>query len=163
MQVSTESAGNVETRFLPDVILPGQVQEGSSARTELVAERRLMLAVLEEAVVAFQTHAHAQTTRGRRLFFETAAWFASDDHDWPFAFVNLCHGLDLDVDYIRVGLRRWRESMRGAPARPRSPFRRVTGHRRLVNGRPLGIRPAAPALTRARCRASSSGSGACSG
>jgi hypothetical protein len=159
VHVTAETAQSAGVGLLPDLVLPGQFGGGSMGRSERVAERRLMLAVLEEAVVTFQKYAHAQSYRGRRLFSETAEWFASDDLDWPFAFVNLCHGLDLDVDYLRTGLRRWRERMAETTELTLLPFRRVSGGRHSVTGRPVGLRP----LTRAQCRASSSGSGACSG
>src|SRR5262245_59240784 len=99
-----------------------------------------MLAVLEDAVATFQKYVHAPSDRGCRLFAETAEWFASDDHDWPFAFVNLCYGLDLDVDYVRSGLRRWRERSRETPAVTYLPFRRVRGRRHSVTGRAFAIR-----------------------
>ena len=142
MHVNAETAFEVGfcggARFEPDLVLPGQLPGGSPS-TQMVGEKRLMLAVLEEAVATFQRYVHAQSRRGRRLFAETLEWFASDDLGWPFTFVNLCHGLGFDVDYLRMGLRRWRDRMQSTTEPTRFAFRRVSGRRLSVSGRPLGI------------------------
>jgi hypothetical protein len=80
--------------------------------------RRLLFAVLEDAVHLFQTHATASRPHGRRLFVETERWIASDDTSWPFAFVRVCHELGLDAASLRAGLWRWRDRQRerGTPA-----------------------------------------------
>jgi hypothetical protein len=84
-------------------LLPSQVERRSGA--QLQAEQRLMLAVLEDAVLTFQRYAGDPGTRARRLCIETAAWFASNDTAGPFSFVSICQALDLDPDYLRRGLR----------------------------------------------------------
>lgn len=71
-------------------------------------ERRLVLAILEEAVRSYQRYAFATNRRGRRLFWETAEWFDARGDLWIFSFENICHALDLDPDNIRTGLERWR-------------------------------------------------------
>jgi hypothetical protein len=75
----------------------------------LERERRLVLAILEEAVRSYQHYAFATNRRGRRLFGETCEWFDSHDNTWIFSFENICYALDLDPDHIREGLTRWRQ------------------------------------------------------
>jgi hypothetical protein len=75
----------------------------------LERERRLVLAILEEAVRSYQHYAFATNRRGRRLFGETCEWFDSHDNSWIFSFENICYALDLDPEHIRQGLARWRE------------------------------------------------------
>jgi hypothetical protein len=72
-------------------------------------EQRLLLAVLENAVVTFERYVAAFDTRGRRLFAEVEAWFASEDTEWMFSFVAVCNALDFDATYVRAGLRGWRD------------------------------------------------------
>ncbi len=72
--------------------------------------QRLLFAVLQDAVVCWFRHRHAQNARGRRLFRETHAWFWSKDQNWLFAFERVCAHLKLDPDYIRRGLTRWQTS-----------------------------------------------------
>jgi hypothetical protein len=98
-------------------ILPAQFFRPAAARS---SEHRLMIAVLEDAVLEFRRYAGEPGVRARRLFGETAAWFASDDTSTPFSFVTICEALDLDPSYLRSGLRRYRvarESTRHAAAR----------------------------------------------
>lgn len=76
----------------------------------LERERRLVLAILEEAVRSYQHYAFATNRRGRRLFRETCEWFEAREDSWIFSFENICHALDLDPEHIRSGLERWREA-----------------------------------------------------
>jgi len=69
-------------------------------------ERRLLLAVLEDAVVSFLRYRNDRTTRGKRLFRETQEWFASTDRMSVCAFECICDHLNLDADYLRLGLQR---------------------------------------------------------
>jgi hypothetical protein len=71
-------------------------------------ERRLMLAVLRDALATFERYAAAWDSSGRRRFEETATWFASDDVVWPFSFRNVCEELGIDADSVRARLQRWR-------------------------------------------------------
>lgn len=67
----------------------------------LQPEKRLMLAVLEDAVTLY--------LRGPAFAPDAADWFASDDTSWPYSFANLCDSLGLDRDAVRSALRRRRD------------------------------------------------------
>ena len=79
---------------VPETILPEQFFRPSAA---LPPEKRLMLAVLEGALLDLQRSAGARTPRARRLADEVDAWFAADDEGWPCSFLNVCQALGLDV------------------------------------------------------------------
>lgn len=68
-----------------------------------------MMAVLDDAIDAYQKYVLATGRRGRRLFRETELWIGSADQTSPFAFESICHALDIDPDYVRKGLRQWRK------------------------------------------------------
>lgn len=68
-------------------------------------ENRLMLAVLEEALVTFQRGVDSPMAERRKRFYEVDRWVAETDSDWPFSFENICQTLRIDPDYIRTGLR----------------------------------------------------------
>ncbi len=96
-------------------------------RPELTANprNRLMLAVLEEALVTFQRGLGSQKAEQRRHFHEVDRWVASDDTDWPFSFENICSCLRIDPDYVRGGLRKLkRDALRGKPCRKSTGLRR---------------------------------------
>ena len=131
----------------PETILPSQFFDRFQVDASFQPEKRLMLAVLEDAVGTFQKYAVAAGRRGRRLFTEAEDWFESDDGGWPFAFVNVCQALGLEPQYVRAGLRRWRQGQQAygeeSPKVVRFPFRRVNGRRHSITGRPVGIRRSA--------------------
>ena len=64
-------------------------------------ERRLMLAVLEEAINTLIENGRRQDDRARRLYLDAAAWIAADDEESPFAFVSVCDALRLDIGSLR--------------------------------------------------------------
>jgi len=88
-------------------ILPSQFFQ---SRTVVQGEQRLMFAVLEDAVQTFKRYVAEPGTRARRLFTETAAWFADDDRTSPFSFVSICDALGLEPSYLRAGLRHYRRT-----------------------------------------------------
>jgi len=91
----------------PETLLPSQLDRLPKRGT--APEHRLMLAVLEDAVRVYQVGCLSSHTGGRLQFRETAEWFASDDTSSPFCFVTICELFGLDPDFLRSGLRRWKE------------------------------------------------------
>jgi len=133
--------------FEPETILPSQYFDRFQIDASLQPEKRLMLAVLEDAVGTFQKYAVATGRRARRLFTESEEWFASDDTSWPYAFLPICQALGLEPEYVRRGLQRWRHGQVEDARHPgnviRFPFRRVNGRRHSITGRPVGLRRSA--------------------
>jgi hypothetical protein len=125
----------------PETILPAQFG-GGAFKADLQPEKRLMLAVLEDAVATFQKYALSTAPRASADFNEVQQWFAADDQLWPFSFVNICSVLGLDAGRMRRGLAEWRELRRAGlvTAVTSSPFRRVGGTRHKATGRAPGMR-----------------------
>jgi hypothetical protein len=65
---------------------------------DTLAERRLMAAVLEDAVRTVLRPARTATARRVR---EELRWFASTDRRNPFAFERVCEALGIDPSYLR--------------------------------------------------------------
>lgn len=97
--------------FEPDVLLPAQYFAAFRRAGGLERERLLMLAVLEDAIDCFQKFAHSRDPRGRQMFDESYAWVQSADRSWLFSFENICDTLEINAEYVRRGLREWRERM----------------------------------------------------
>jgi hypothetical protein len=95
--------------FEPDVLLPAQYFAAFRRSGGLERERLLMLAVLEDAIDCYQKYAHARDPRGNQLFEESKEWVTSSDRSWLFSFENICDTLEINADYVRRGLREWRE------------------------------------------------------
>ena len=104
--------------FQPDTLLPSQFFDRVRRRTEHEGERRLMIAVLEDAVEVYRKQAGAKEPRGQQLFREAEEWIEDPDRSWLFAFENICDVLDIDGNYLRRGLHAWKaraQSERRAP------------------------------------------------
>jgi hypothetical protein len=86
--------------FEPDVLTPSQFFDRQRGK-ELTPEARLALAVLERAV---DDYLYPRRMRPSERTVDLDEWFASNSDDWPFSFVNCCHRLGLDPDYVRRGV-----------------------------------------------------------
>ncbi|MFQ5667128.1 MAG: hypothetical protein ACE5I7_11930 [Candidatus Binatia bacterium] len=115
----------------PDIVLPAQFFAGCGGPEQ--PEKRLMLAVLEEAVLTFLKHAGGERIRSRRLVREVEEWIDTRDSAWPFSFEGICVALSLDAEALRRGLRCMpRRSGRRKPAGLPAFGRRVAGERHRV-------------------------------
>jgi len=106
-QSSVADAG--ASLFQPDSLLPAQFFASLKQRSQACGERRLMAAILEDAIDCFQKYLWSKDNRSRNLRLEAESWFVSDDDSWPFSFVNVCHALDLEPGFLRRGLMEWKE------------------------------------------------------
>lgn len=100
-----------------------------------------MIAVLEEAIRAYQRYVTATDRHGLAIFLEVETWLASDDVEWMFSFVAICDELAINATHVRSGLRRWRDGQRASPETPSPP---INGHAR-AGLRGIGLGRAIPA------------------
>jgi hypothetical protein len=103
--------------FEPDILLPNQYFAAFRRGRAVEGERRLMLAVLEDAVDSYRKYALARDPREQACFLEAREWFVSADRSWLFAFENICDVLEMNPDYLRSGLDRWRRALMTAATR----------------------------------------------
>src|SRR5580765_1089559 len=75
-------------------------------------EKRLMLALLENAIEDFQKYALANDKARKELFQEAEDWFFATDNDSLFSFENICEYLQLNSTCLRQGLLRAKTSPR---------------------------------------------------
>ena len=142
---ATESGGGKAGRSFqlePDTLLPSQWHRNAVADSSHVPEKRLLLAILEEAVATLQRYVLDDRRRGRRLYGEAEKWVLSDDISWPCTFCNICDALGIDPVYLRHGMMRWIDRRRANPSNDkprRHAFRRLGGSRTRAVGRPLGL------------------------
>jgi hypothetical protein len=95
--------------FQPDTLLPAQYLATTRRTFHLEPEKRLMLAVLEDGIACFQQYAAASRPKGRTLFQEAQEWILDEDDGGLYSFTNICDALGFDPDYLREGLRRWKD------------------------------------------------------
>lgn len=101
-----------------DTLLSAEYRE-LFRRHALDPEKRLMLAILEDAVKSFQACAGGPSENS----VTAEAWILRDDPEWPFSFDNVCEFLEIDPYYLRSGLIRWKN---------KKPDERVAQFKRLT-------------------------------
>jgi len=101
--------------FGPEIILPVQYSPPRDSEGRCEGERRLMLAVLEDAVVTLKTHLRAPSVHSRRIVAEVENWLASGSRADTFAFGTICDVLGFDVKAVRLAIKDWTRVERRDP------------------------------------------------
>ena len=74
----------VTSLFQPDTLLPDQYFETFRRKFQLEPEKKLMLAILEDAVACFQKYIFARDVKGKALFQEAQEWVEGSTADGIF-------------------------------------------------------------------------------
>lgn len=114
--------------FEPDALLPAQFYAAFRGGSSVRGEKRLMLAVLQDALDCYQKYAFAKDGPGKQLFADADSWIVCADRDWYFSFENICETLEINPEYLRRGVEQWRThaSLRQAPVEPIAPAREAS-------------------------------------
>lgn len=68
-------------------------------------ERKLMLAVLIDAIRTLSQEIVATRGAHRHAWLQDQIWVCSEDHADPFSFINICAALGLNAGYVRRCIR----------------------------------------------------------
>jgi hypothetical protein len=98
--------------FEPDVLIKDQILARDRTGASASPEKRLMIAVLRDALEDYQKYAFTHDPQGKRVFEETAGWFDSTSNGWFFSFQSICENLGIDPGYLLQELRKWHGSAR---------------------------------------------------
>lgn len=96
-----------------DELGPSSFDERTGVRDS--PERRLLLAVLADALNVYERHGTARGGEAGRRALEVERWVASDAMETPFAFVRICEALEIDPGPIRRHVRRIRLARLAGP------------------------------------------------
>ena len=99
----------IASLFEPDTLLSAQYFGNLRRTTLLEPEKRLMLAILEDAINCYQDNLLAKRGSAGRLFTEAEEWILEKGSDWIFSFKNICETLGFNPEYVRQGLLCWKE------------------------------------------------------
>jgi hypothetical protein len=135
MKSNTGLAVNQDLSFVfePDVLASDQFHTILKSSQASDPERRLMVAMLEDAVSCLSKDPRRVPRQQRKAFEEAYSWVNADDaEDWIFCFTSVCETLGLNASYLRCGLNRWTALGQNNPAKPRlKKYRSGTRHRKL--------------------------------
>jgi hypothetical protein len=99
----------------PDTLLPSQYFATLKRKGNHEPERRLAIAVLQDAVDCYQKHLRARDRKAHQLFVDAEEWITSEDRTWPFSFENVCDLLQINAQYLRRGLSVWKDQQLSEP------------------------------------------------
>jgi hypothetical protein len=100
----------IASLFQPDTLMPAQYLDTYRRKTHLEPEKRLMLAVLEDAIACFQKYLLVRDAKGREMFHAAEEWILEEDSEWLFSFDTVCEALGYNPAYVRRGLATWKEA-----------------------------------------------------
>jgi hypothetical protein len=85
-------------------ILPIQYGESRLRKLPSEGERKLLFAVLEDAIRSYLRHRDRAEARRNEEFVEAAEWLSCDEECGPFSYVSVCEALGIDADGLRAGI-----------------------------------------------------------
>ena len=100
----------VTSLFQPDTLLPEQYLDTFRRKLHLEPEKKLMLALLEDAIACYQKYLFARDSKGKALFEEAEGWVRQPGGGSVFAFDSVCELLGLNPDYLRRGMAEWKQA-----------------------------------------------------
>ena len=114
----------VTSLFQPDTLLPEQYLDTFRRKLHLEPEKKLMLAILEDAVACYQKYLFTRDSKGKALFHEAEEWIEESAGASVFAFDSVCETLGLNPDYLRRGIAEWKKA--AAARRAQAKIYRLT-------------------------------------
>lgn len=107
-----------------DAILPAQFYNGRRGGSGLEPVKRLMMAVLVNAIGSYQRNLGAKAALKRREFKEAECWLFEDKRDGVFSFEHICGILNTDANHLRQAIvHRCRARITGVAPRRISRYR----------------------------------------
>ena len=92
----------------PDIFLPSQFYGSGGLSRKLEGEKRLMIAILKDAVECLEKYRDARGGIGRIQYQNAIEWVEDTGTEWLFSFNNICEILDINPAYLRRGVQEWR-------------------------------------------------------
>ena len=102
----------------PDIFLPSQFYGAGGLSRKLEGEKRLMIAILKDAVECLEKYRGAGSGTGCIQYQNAIEWVEDTGTDWLFSFTNICDLLGFDPHYVREVLLK-RENRYSKPQRSR--------------------------------------------
>lgn len=114
----------------PEFLLPAQYDDLIRRRVIPDGERRLLLAVLKDALRCYLKSMNCRNAQARRDYEETTYWFFAEHQEGIFAFEQICEALGIEPEPLRTWLRSLHADGRPTALRASAPSGRNGGRAR---------------------------------
>ena len=85
----------------PDIFLPSQFYGAAGLSRKLEGEKRLMIAVLKDAVECLDKYRGSRSILGQGQYLSAIEWVEDTGTEWLFSFTNICDLLGFDPEDLR--------------------------------------------------------------
>ena len=85
----------------PDIFLPSQFYGSGGLSRKLEGDKRLMIAILKDAVECLEKYRGSRSSAGRINYQNAIDWVEDTGTEWLFSFTNICDLLGFDPHYLR--------------------------------------------------------------
>jgi len=92
-----------------DAIHPTQYYLANRSMRLASGEKKLMLAILKDAIKCYRRNVAAKSLHSQKIFHETEEWFHEEDTSYLYSFRNICAWLGVDFRLIREKLKEMKE------------------------------------------------------
>lgn len=96
----------------PDTTLPYQYYGSRQLSGQLDGQKKLMLAVLQDAVECLEKYRASKNPIQQEVYRDALNWVRDQSADWLFCFTNVCDFLGFDPNYVRQSLLQREEQKR---------------------------------------------------
>ena len=87
-----------------DIILSVQYYDSLTSSHTLSGERKLLVAILEDALRCYVRGKNQNSATERAEFRDVCGWFGEGGKPYVFSFESVCANLDIDPQYLRERL-----------------------------------------------------------
>ena len=119
-EVASEAWASSSSAVEVELILPEQYWAEPAGDLRGEPQRRLMLAVLEDAILTLGRHLQQRSVHSRRIAAEVEVWIASDSRAHLFAFASICDVLGFEISSLRRAIAGWKTRVATLPRHRRS-------------------------------------------
>ena len=88
----------------PDIFLPSQFYGNGALSRQLEGEKRLMIAILKDAVECLEKYRGSRSGTGKISYQSAIEWVEDTDTEWLYSFSSICDLLGFDPNYLREQL-----------------------------------------------------------
>jgi len=94
----------LDSELMLDAIQPVQFDVLWKGRATTAPERRLLMAMIEQAATDLRLFRYGKHAKAKRLYADAHDWVRSNDKSHAFAFVSICDQLGLEPTSVRASL-----------------------------------------------------------
>jgi hypothetical protein len=97
-----QGEGGNRTPRIRTLASPDKEFAGAPDKASLIEpERALAAGVLRQTASDLRRFRESEDAVGREMYWDARSWFLSNDIEWPYSFLNVCHSLGIAPENIR--------------------------------------------------------------